>query len=114
MLLIWYVLVLAILKKNYTRLWQCLPQEYMETIIKIHHLGVLKTKDDVLSRLTDLRSPDLINEHIIANIMLLITKDEVATEFCDVMEILVDGNSKMYVEILRNGKYLGHSVIIKY
>ena len=100
-----YFIVLAVLKKNYTKLWQCLPLDYMKTITTIHQLGVLHTTDDVLRRLTDQRTPDAINEHIIANLMLLIEVDEVAKEFCNVMEILVDSNSKVHVDILRNGKW---------
>ena len=100
------ILVLTVLKKNYTRLWQCLPQDYMKTINMIRQLRVFNsTDDDSLSKITQLRSLDAINQHIIANMMLMIPTDEVAKEFCNVMEMLVDNNSKKYVETLRNGKW---------
>ena len=97
------VSVLAILKKNYTRLCQCLPQDYMKTINKIKQL--LRLSDDVLSDLTNLPTADLINEKIIVLLMTVIQSDIDALQICDVMENLIDSKSSTIIELLRNGKF---------
>ena len=97
-----FVVVLAVLKKNYTRLCQCLPQDYMNTVNKIKQL--LRLSDDVLSNLTNLPTADLINENIIVLLMTGIKSDIDALQFCDIMESLMDRKSSTDIEILRNGK----------
>ena len=98
------VSVLAILKKNYTRLCQCLPQDYMKTINKLKQL--LRLSDDVLSNLTDLPTADLINENIIVLLMTVIIQSDIdALQICDVMENLIDSKSSTIIELLRNGKF---------
>ena len=98
-----FVLVLAVVKKNYTRLCQCLPQDYMNTVNKMKQL--LRVSDDVLSNLTNLPTADLINESIIVLLMTGIKSDIDALKFCDIMENLMDCKSSTDIEILRNGKF---------
>ena len=101
MLFILCVLVLAVLKKNYTRLNHCLPQDYMKNINKIKPL----LKSEFLSNLTNLPTAELINEKIIVLLIITIIKADIdALRFCDIMENLVDSESSTRdVEILRNG-----------
>ena len=97
-------LVLAVLKKNYTKLCHCLPQDYMMTLNKLKQL--LRLPDDVLSKLSNLPSVNDINEAIIGLLMTVIIKTGMdALQFCDAMENIVDiKSSKAHIEILRNGK----------
>ena len=94
--------VLAVLKKNYTNLCHCLPQNYMKTINKLRLLGC---SDDVLSNFTNLPTTELINDAIIGFLMAVTIKSNVqALQFCDVMNKLVDSkSSESHIEILRNG-----------
>ena len=96
-------LVLAVLKKNYTRLCHCLPQDYMMTLNKLKQL--LRLPDDVISELTNLPTVNDINEAIISLLMTAIIKSDMdALQFCDVMENIVDSkSSKAHIEILING-----------
>lgn len=76
----------------------------MKTIYKIKQL--LKPSDEVLRKVIDLPTGDLINETIIAKVMTSITSDIEALQFCDIMENLIDdASSKAHIEILRNGNF---------
>ena len=95
------VLVLAVLKKNYTNLCHCLPQNYMKTLNKLRLLGYT---DDVLNIFTTLPNTDLINDAIVGFLMATIKSNEQVLQFCDYMDNLVDSeSSKTLIEILRNG-----------
>ena len=95
-------LVLAVLKKNYTRLCQCLSQDYMKTINKMKEL--LRIPDDALSKMIELPTADLINEQIIVLIMTGIPSDADALHLCDLMEALVDNEQSIRdIEVVRNG-----------
>ena len=60
--------------------------------------------DNFLSNLTDLPTADLINQNIVASIVISIKSDVDALLFCDIMEKIVDNkSSKAHVELLRNG-----------
>jgi len=74
----------------------------MKTINKIkQHLGV---PDSILNMLTNLPTVDLINERIIVSLIIGIESNISTLQFCDLLEILVDGeHSKGVIEVLRNG-----------
>ena len=76
----------------------------MKTISKLRLLGC---PDDVLSNFTNLPTTDSINDAIIGCLMVvMITADVEALQFCDEMDKLVDNkSSKTFIEMLRNGKY---------
>ena len=99
-----FCLVLGVLKKNYTRLCHCLPQDYMMTLNKLKQL--LRLSDDVLSELSNLPTANDINVTVISFLMTAIIKSDMdALQFCDVMENIADSrSSKAHIEILRNGK----------
>ena len=103
--------VLAVLKKHYMRLGQCLPQDSTRTINKIKSLNqFLRAPDRLLTSLINLPTVDLINEAIVGLLMLTgIQSDIDALQFCDIMENLVD--SKTDIEILRNGKLTSYVVL---
>ena len=94
--------MLAVLKKNYIRLCQCLPQDYMKTINKMKEL--LRLPDDTLNKMTELPTADLINEQIIVLILTGIQSDADALHICDLLETLVENEQSMRdIEVLRNG-----------
>ena len=95
-------LVLAVLKKNYTRLCNCLSQDYMMTLNKLKQTVTLP--DSILSIIISLPTVNAINEAIISTVMAAIKTDMGALFFCDVMEKIVDSkSSKAYVQLLRKG-----------
>jgi len=97
--------VLSILKKNFTRLCQCLPHDYVKTVDKLKPPmpGVPNKYLDWLKTFPS--SHELSNEAIIGNIMCEIEADDDTFIFCDLMEKLSDESaSKNIVEPLRNGK----------
>ena len=75
----------------------------MNTISKLKLLGI---PDNILSKVTNFSTTDLINDHIVGSLMAAIIKSDVqALRFCDVMSNLVDSaSSKTHIEILRNGR----------
>ena len=74
----------------------------MMTLNKLKQL--VRLPDDVLSKLTNLPTVNVINEAIISLLMTAIKSDMGALQFCDVMENIVDSkSSKAHTEILRNG-----------
>ena len=97
-------LVLNVLKKNYTTLCHCLPQDYMMTLNKLKQLITIPDDDQMMSKLINLPTVDLINETIIGLLMTTIKSDMDALQICDVMENIVDSkSSKAHIETLRNG-----------
>ena len=81
----------------------------MKTVIKLQELKVVRPSNDKLSHLINLPTVDLINENILANLIILTKADTQAIKFCDVMEYLVDSaSSQVYIEILRNGNLVIH------
>jgi len=74
----------------------------MKTITKIKQQ--LRVSDSILNNLTNLPTVDLINEKIIVFLIIGIESDMATLQFCDFMEILVEGlQSKGVIEMLRNG-----------
>ena len=103
-LLLNVILVLAVLKRNYTNLCHCLPQDYMKTISKLRLLGL---PDNVLSNFTNLPTTECINDAIVVAAMIVTIKSDVqALQFCDIMDKLVDSkSSESCIEILRKGNW---------
>jgi len=76
----------------------------MKTINKIKQQ--LRVPNDILNKLTNLPTVDLINERIIGFLITMIKSNIATLQFCDFMEILVDcEHSKGVIEMLRNGKF---------
>ena len=94
--------VLAVLSKDYTNLCHCLPQDYMKTI---DTLKLLRFPSEEVNYFTNLTTADLINDRIVAYLMIETVKSDVqALKFCAVMDNLVDSESaKAHIELLRNG-----------
>jgi len=101
--IIQYIIVLIVLKKNYQRLHQCLPQDYSKTIERLKNLNI-KFSDEELSILYSLRSNNLINEAIISKLLTYLYSDSKVLFFCDILQLLVEGKaSNDLVNKIRNG-----------
>jgi len=103
-----YVLVaLPVLKKYYTRLHNCLPQDYVKTVNKLYQLIPDGITTDYLYRLEGFPSVELINEVIMTDVMIEIGTDVGTFVFCDIMDNLCeDTASKNCIQCLRNGMCL--------
>ena len=100
-----FCLVLAVLKKNYARLWHCLPQDYIKTIdILKQQLG---NRANILTQAaTNLPTADLINQTIVGVLITGVTSDIASMQLCDTMENLVDDEYlRRDIEVIRNGKF---------
>jgi len=104
--LLYFGLVLPVLRKNYARLCRCLPQDYVITVDKLKQL-MAELPDDYLDQLRSLPTTELINEAIVGNVMCAIKEDEDVFAFCDIVENLCNEiASKRVIEALRNGIYV--------
>jgi len=90
-----------VLKRYYTRLFQCLPQDYVKTVNKLKQISPAGVSADCLNQLRRLPSTEMINEAIIASVLNEIATHDNVFSFCDIMECLSDQNS--LIECLRNG-----------
>ena len=96
-------LVLAVLKKNYARLYYCLPDDYVKTVDKMRQF-ISGAPENYLDNLRTLPTTELINEAITGQVMRAVREDKDALWFCDVMERFCDSiTSKQYIESTRNG-----------
>jgi len=94
--------VLDILKKNFTNLCNCLPQNCMTTIDRVKKLNVVS--DDALQRLRNISDKTIVNEWIMSVLMVYIKSDVDMLLFCDRMNQLVDSTtSKLFVDSLKEG-----------
>lgn len=99
--LIFTYVVLAVLKKNYTKLCQCLPHDYTSTINKMKQL--IRIPKEVLSYWDKMPAADIVNEAIIYYMLIGIKSDKEALIFCKLMAKLTDNSA---VKAVRNGKSL--------
>ena len=99
-----FAIVLRLLKENYAKLYQCLPEDYVKTVAKLKQM-IPRLPDNFVDQLKKLRTTKLINEAILGNVMIAIRADEDAFLFCDIMENLCnDFTSRNFIQSLRNGK----------
>jgi len=109
-----FALVLPVLKRNYARLCNSLPQDYMKTVDKLKQL-MPGLPADYLDRLRTYPSTELINEAIISNAMCAIKADGDVFEFCSLMEKLCDDiTSSNFIKALRNGKLKSGMLSLQY
>ena len=94
------------LKKNYTKLCYCLPQNYIEAIRKFKE--VCKLPDShyyILTEASNLMNGNTRKEAIIVLIIMEMKCDAHALIVCDYVEKIADNeNSKSVVKTIRHGK----------
>ena len=95
------------LKRNYTRLCDCLPLDCRKIIKKIKEVCEFPDNDDMLSKTINLLCCCERTEAIFAVLVIVKMKSDVHALFiCDcVAEMLGDENLKSVVETVRNGKF---------
>ena len=65
----------------------------------------MNATDDIIENLLSLTNTVVINERVVASVILHIGDEESLPDFCDLFEQLVDPESKVHVESFRNGSY---------
>ena len=102
-----YAEVSPVLKRNYIKLSQCLPQDTRKTIYKLMQMDsqqILKLPDGVLNHVGAFSSTKKINETIICILMARTRVDTTGLDFCDILECLVESeNSRKAIQSIRNG-----------
>ena len=63
----------------------------------------LNLTDKIIADLLSYPNTVIINERIVAGIIVQISSEESLLEYCDLFEQLVDPESKVHVESFRNG-----------
>jgi len=92
-----------VLRTNFPKLCQCLPEDYKETIRRIKKTSVVP--DGLVHQLALLPTSKLANCHILAAMITPLREDSHLVGFCELMKNVVDGNkSKMFIEALKAGK----------
>ncbi|XP_065894247.1 uncharacterized protein [Dysidea avara] len=93
---------LPVLKKNYTRLCHCLPQDYVKTVDKLRQM-IPGLPADYLDQLGKYPSTEEINEVLLGNIICPLSEDDHVFEFCETMENLCDDITSMnFIGDIRN------------
>ena len=97
-----------LMKLNYTRLCDCLPQDYMRTIQLL--MEYLETPEEAMRQLTMMQSVELVNENIVGNLMLAVLQsDKDILKFCNIIEeVLSTTKGKKFIQALRNRKFKYH------
>ncbi|XP_065894557.1 uncharacterized protein [Dysidea avara] len=94
--------VLQVLKRNYTRLCQCLPQNYEKTVDKLKQI-MPNTPDNFIDQMRAYPETEIINEVIMSHVIFAIRSDYGVLEFCNAVDKLYDDvASKKFVASLRN------------
>ena len=99
------LIVLPLLRNNYTRLCTCLPQDYRKSLDTLKQLLPGAVHMDSEYRLTQLPTIELINERLVAEILVSINGEDGVFDFCDIMENLCEETSISFITSLRNGMY---------
>ena len=94
---------LVVLRKHFTKLCHCLPQDYNKTLCRIEENTTLP--EGLVPQLEKLPTAELANCHILAAMIVPIQDEVRLVAFCDFVKDLVEGaESKEFVEKLRDGK----------
>ena len=92
-----------VLKKKFTKLCDCLPQDCMKTIDGIKELNLVS--HDAVQHLRNINDRATINGWIMSVLIAYIKTDVDVLTFCDRMEQLVDNTtSKSFIDTLKRGK----------
>ena len=95
---------MAVLKKNYVKLCECLPQDYIKTVGKVKKFGA---HDKMVQSWRMLPSYVLANESITGFLIFKIKSDYHCLHFCDRMKKLTESRPAMqFIDSLRHGKYM--------
>ena len=99
----------ALLKKYYSVFCHCLPQDCTVTMTRLKQS--INVKDEAIAYLLSLSNPAIINERIVAVFFKQIKSKEALLDLYELFERLVDPESKIHIEMFRNGKYTCNHLI---
>ena len=92
--------VLAILKKNFTTICQCIPNDYDTAVEKLNNFQKLPH-----GFASDLKKLDYNEEFVAALFWMTIINEVDVLQLCEVLEHITDCNSsKDFIKDLRSGK----------
>ena len=95
-------LVKAVLKKNFGRLCECLPQDCKKTIGEMQK--TLPGPDYMFSKMAQIQNPRMANEMIIFQLLMAMKSDIYCLAFCDILKTLVDCEaSRQLIHSVRQG-----------
>ena len=103
---------MAVLKKNYDGLCNCLPKDSLVTIKRIkQHIPQLFVQG-VERQLIELSSDTATNAMIIVLFIKHLNNETAVLSLCDILENLVDdGAPKKFIHTLRSGNYVNGIII---
>ena len=98
-----FIAVILVLKKNCTRLCECLPTDYKGTISKLQQFVVLS--EEQLQQISQHASSEIINMIIIGLLVEPLQSDVEILKVCDILEgVVTSATSKSFIQNLKYGK----------
>jgi len=82
----------------------------MVTLTRVKQL--IPATDESITRLMSISNSAIINERVVADIVMQIKLEENLLAFCELFEQLVDPESRVHVEIFRNGTYYDYYIFL--
>lgn len=93
---------LDVLRKNFNKVCQCLPENYKTTLSRVRRVAAVP--DGLESMLADLPTSELANCHILSGMIRPLRKEIHLVGFCDSVKELVEGDAcKTFMENLKRG-----------
>ncbi|XP_065904723.1 uncharacterized protein [Dysidea avara] len=93
--------VFAVLRKNFTKLCHCLPQDYKQTIRRLKQRAILR--EEAIPQLEILPTAELVNCHILAGMFVHARMEVHLIMVCDWVKDLVDEDeSKAFIDSFKN------------
>ena len=93
----------AVLRKNFTKLCHCLPQDYKQTIRRLKQRAILR--EEAIPQLEILPTAELVNCHILAGMFVHARMEVHLIMVCDWVKDLVDEDeSKAFIDSFKNGE----------
>lgn len=104
--------VVDVLKKNFVKLSQCLPHNYLKTIEKMKQMGILLPEFAFQAFRSFQFDTEEANDFILCVLFTFVKSENKIFEFCEAMKVLVeDRKFYPYIESLIQGEHcLGYYV----
>jgi len=96
-----------VLRKNFTKLCHCLPQDYQQTIRTLKQKEVLRA--EAVPQLEILPTAELVNCHLLAGMLVHANTEVHLLVVCDWVKDLADNDEfKAFIETFKNGEKVMH------
>ena len=98
-----FIAVISVLKKNCTRLCECLPTDYKSTIGKLQEFVV--SSEEQLQQISQHALYEIINMIIIGLLVEPLKSDVEILKVCDILEgVVTSATSKSFIQNLKHGQ----------